>query len=75
MALKGAPFDVYFVGPVKITRGHAEAAFECCCHVCKWVNYKWTEAEARHILLWHLDSAHFNPPKPFQISAAKMPGR
>ena len=35
--------------------------FEARCHLCAWTYHKWTEAEARELLMDHLDTTHINP--------------
>lgn len=65
-------FDGTFIGPVQITNALTPSQnFEAKCHRCSWASYPGTNEEARDILLWHLDNAHFNPPHRAHASDAE----
>lgn len=66
-------FEGTFIGPVMVKQPQTKTArFVAVCHRCNGMYYEDTSEKACDILLWHLDTAHFNPPPPYEIDFSKL---
>lgn len=48
---------------------------ECVCHVCRWADFYWTEAECKTALRAHIWQEHSPIPKPDSNDRLPSPGR
>ena len=52
------------IGPLTIYQAGQGCKYEAICwhSECRWSYHKWTYNEAKDLLLWHVDTAHVDPP-------------